>query len=463
MSQDDLSVANASGATVRADINANIQALGTLMAGTSAPSTTYAGMWWLDTTNHVLKRRNEANTAWMTVAKFDETNGLASPYAWNAAMDEAYEDIASAATTNLATPTSRNVRITGTTTITAFGTVKAGSIRHLRFAGALTLTHNATSLILPGGANIVTAADDTATVVSLGSGNWLCLAYKRQSGLPVVQSAGLPRSYLAGAALANNGTDPTNDIDIAVGAARDSTNAVDIAIPALTKRLDAGWAAGTNQGMRNSAAGIANTTYHLYAVAKANGADPDIYAVAGADGTDPDSSAAVASAITALQAETGGGSYIYARRIGSILRVSGAILAFSQFGDEFLLSAAKIDIDDDDPGTSAVLRTLSVPRGLKAGAIVMAGVYNGTANDALYVSSPDQADEACHAHTTAALANAGLTVWNRSAAAAWVTAGRIVVLTNRSRQIRTRHEAGGATNRTGVVTYGWHDLRGRAD
>jgi hypothetical protein len=87
-------------------------------------------------------------------------------------------DLASAATTDLGAQTSNNVRITGTTTITGFGTVASGTVRQLRFAGALTLTHNATSLILPGGANIVTAAGDTATAVSLGSGNWVVTAFQ---------------------------------------------------------------------------------------------------------------------------------------------------------------------------------------------------------------------------------------------------------------------------------------------
>jgi hypothetical protein len=41
----------------------------------------------------------------------------------------------------------------------------------MRFAGALTLTHNATTLILPGGANITTAAGDTAVAIPV-SGGW---------------------------------------------------------------------------------------------------------------------------------------------------------------------------------------------------------------------------------------------------------------------------------------------------
>jgi hypothetical protein len=82
------------------------------------------------------------------------------------------------------------IHITGTTTITAFDTVAAGIQRELVFDGALTLTHNGTSLILPSGANITTAANDTAIFVSEGSGNWRCLSYTKANGQAVVGSAG---------------------------------------------------------------------------------------------------------------------------------------------------------------------------------------------------------------------------------------------------------------------------------
>ena len=88
-------------------------------------------------------------------------------------------DLASAGTTDIGAVASNNVRITGTTTITSFGTAASGVTRQLRFAAALTLTYNATSLILPGAANIITAAGDTATAVSLGSGNWVVTDYMR--------------------------------------------------------------------------------------------------------------------------------------------------------------------------------------------------------------------------------------------------------------------------------------------
>lgn len=93
--------------------------------------------------------------------------------------------IASAATTNLASVNERFVTVTGTTTITALGTLSAGIERVLIFSGVLTLTHNGTSLILPGAGNITTAAGDVAVMLSLGSGNWRCIDYQRASGAPV--------------------------------------------------------------------------------------------------------------------------------------------------------------------------------------------------------------------------------------------------------------------------------------
>lgn len=95
-------------------------------------------------------------------------------------------DVASATTTDIGAATGDFVDVTGTTTITGLGTIDAGVQRTVRFSGILTLTHNSTSLILPGGASITTAAGDTAIFRSLGSGNWRCISYQKASGLPIV-------------------------------------------------------------------------------------------------------------------------------------------------------------------------------------------------------------------------------------------------------------------------------------
>lgn len=96
--------------------------------------------------------------------------------------------LASAATTDLGSAVDWKISITGTVTITSFGT-RAHCFKALRFAGALTLTHNATSLILPSGANITTAAGDTCLATSDGSGNWRIRAYQRASGKALVGPA----------------------------------------------------------------------------------------------------------------------------------------------------------------------------------------------------------------------------------------------------------------------------------
>jgi hypothetical protein len=99
--------------------------------------------------------------------------------------------LASSGTVAIGAAASQNVAITGTSTITAFDTVAEGVIRWVAFSGALTLTHNAASLILPGAANITTAAGDVAVFKSLGSGNWKCMSYQPAAG------------YLAAAAIQN--------------------------------------------------------------------------------------------------------------------------------------------------------------------------------------------------------------------------------------------------------------------
>lgn len=67
MAQHDYVIANASGASVRADINNMALAISSNNSGSSEPSTKYAYLWWLDSSANVLKLRNSANNAWITM------------------------------------------------------------------------------------------------------------------------------------------------------------------------------------------------------------------------------------------------------------------------------------------------------------------------------------------------------------------------------------------------------------
>lgn len=89
--------------------------------------------------------------------------------------------VASATTCNILGALSDFIAISGTTTITSLGT-GTNRRKFVRFTGALTLTHDSTSLILPGAANITTAAGDTMIVESDASNNVRVLAYQRADG-----------------------------------------------------------------------------------------------------------------------------------------------------------------------------------------------------------------------------------------------------------------------------------------
>lgn len=86
--------------------------------------------------------------------------------------------VASASVCDIGSLGSLCVAITGTAVIASFGTAP-NALRVVRFAASLTLTHNAASLILPGAANIVTAAGDTGLFMSDSGGNWRCMMYQR--------------------------------------------------------------------------------------------------------------------------------------------------------------------------------------------------------------------------------------------------------------------------------------------
>jgi len=62
----------------RSDLNASLQALASNSLGTSAPSTTYAGQFWYDSTNNIQKQRNEDNDAWISLYTLDQASDVIS-------------------------------------------------------------------------------------------------------------------------------------------------------------------------------------------------------------------------------------------------------------------------------------------------------------------------------------------------------------------------------------------------
>ncbi len=119
--------------------------------------------------------------------------------------------------------------------------------------------------------------------------------------------------HIAGLTYQNGAGDPTNDITILAGTARDTANTEDLTLSStLTKQLDAAWAVGSNAGGLDTGA-IANGTYHIWLIKR----------------TDTDVVDALFSA--SATAPTMPTNYTKKRRIGSFMRVSAAIQLFTQY------------------------------------------------------------------------------------------------------------------------------------
>jgi len=78
MSQNDFTIANQGFPAFRADLNSALQALASLSAGATEPSTTFAYQLWYDSTTDILKVRNADNDAWITLFTFDQATDSVS-------------------------------------------------------------------------------------------------------------------------------------------------------------------------------------------------------------------------------------------------------------------------------------------------------------------------------------------------------------------------------------------------
>ena len=99
-------------------------------------------------------------------------------------FDDVATTIAAAATTSLGTTSTRFINLTGSTTITSFGST-SNSFAFVRFDSTPTLTHNSTAINLPTSTNIVAAAGDTMFAVSGSTGVWKVHNYNRATDIPL--------------------------------------------------------------------------------------------------------------------------------------------------------------------------------------------------------------------------------------------------------------------------------------
>lgn len=145
--------------------------------------------------------------------------------------------------------------------------------------------------------------------------------------------------------IANNSTDANNDIDFSGGNFVFSDFSGQAYVPAMTKRLDANWTAGTNQGGLDTGTKLNSQGYGVYAIYNPTTNVADYLFTA--------------TGVTAITLPSGFTKFKY---IGSILtNSSGNIIAFKQADNYFYFTEI---LDASPTPTSGVYSTytLSVPK-----------------------------------------------------------------------------------------------------
>jgi hypothetical protein len=243
------------------------------------------------------------------------------------------------------------------------------------------------------------------------------------------------RSYLAGLTLSTAGS---STFTVAPGQAADSGNVDTINLLASMNKTTAAWSSGSGGGALDTGSIAANTWYHVWLV--------------------KDPASVTVDLMISLSATAPSGTTWLRRRIGAMkTNASSQWISFHQLGDEFQWDAVAQDVNAVNPGTAAVLRTLSVPTGVQVRAIINFFTAADATNqdNRVNISSPDNTDE-----ITAGYAfNAGTS--GGSGLVSAQSGGQYTIRTNTSAQIRTRHNASGATTNIWIGTRGWIDTRGK--
>lgn len=170
-------------------INGAMDAVVTKNSGATAPAnfpTTSGGAAtafqdWADTSpgSGLIDEKEFDGSTWLNKGAMDQTN-----HVWMPKVGGGSGTIAAAATTDIGSVRQSYVLITGSslsTAITSFGNnalLNTGETRFLKFAASGIITYNATTMILPGSADLSFNAGDTLQAVYLSAGNWLCFNYR---------------------------------------------------------------------------------------------------------------------------------------------------------------------------------------------------------------------------------------------------------------------------------------------
>ena len=158
--------------------------------------------------------------------------------------------------------------------------------------------------------------------------------------------------------IANNSTDSEHDIDFSAGNAQADDGSLVFSVIALTKRIDANWVAGTNQGGLFAGTVANNTWYHCFVIYNPTTSASD----AGFD-----------TSTIAANAPSGFTKYDY--RCSVLTNGSGNIIAFRQDGKTITFSPVLV-YTNTSVGTTFSTFTAIAPLGIRVKCL-LSGVVDG--------------------------------------------------------------------------------------
>jgi hypothetical protein len=295
----------------------------------------------------------------------------------------------------------------------------------------------AKSVFTTKGDILAATAASTPARLAVGSDGTIPMARSAaSSGLAYV---GALRSYISGL-VQSQAADTDHDITISAGGAMSSDNAYWLDLSsAITKRIDAAWAVGTNQGGLDGSESVAGTPdastwYYIWLIARSDtGVVDALFSESSSSPTMPT-------------------NYDFKRLIGAV-RTDGSanIVAFvaretSGGGIMVLNTALQGYVSKVDVSTTASLMDVVAP--LLTGAVVKltVAVIDTGAAAAVYLSSPLVSDEAVATTTGVWNAGSGSSGDNSS------QSGQMDIETETS-QVRARSSL--ASTRVDLATRGW--------
>lgn len=333
--------------------------------------------------------------------------------------------------------------LAGTTALTNITVSGTATFADIKVVDSINDTNNNEVIIIGSTASAVNeitvtnaATGSGASIAATGSDSTIPLNLVSKGGAPINANGSplftiVPKQII----ISNNGTDANNDIDFATGNFPFSDGTGIATLSAITKRLDAAWAAGTNQGGLDTSTKASSTWYHCYAI------------------YNPTTQVADAIFSTNATSPTLPSGYTKFKRVGSILTDSASNLrAFNQTNNYFnfvypissVTSATQL-------AATETLRTIATPLGLKTKA--MFSFVAGTSSAGSAYLKAYSADI-----TSSTIPNTDGQIYVSNGVAAG--AGYVEAITNTASQIKTNAvNLSGTPNMAIAITVnGWQDI-----